>query len=565
MFRLEVHQINEMTVPTDKVAAFDALLEEGELEAALELAFEFFETVGKTTETLILAARVAGRIGSVSKATGYLREAIALDPDATDAKVNLAYLFHLNGNLTEAEPLFEELYALVPHIHELADAYADTKFRLMRYEEAAELNAEFVRRDPTNCKAIVFQAMSLWHIPEREHEVEPLLRSLEPLQVEHDVLAQAAIFAFRRLKFDTAQILFDKYFADIPVEHAVGGMRNAYAEYLRAVGREDDCQRVADGVIKACDEMIALKGISTNLIGTKLVAVSIANDEDLLRREYRRERARGPDPFEFVESGLTELAAYSISRLQRLQSGKDAIIVAHGPSAAGIVPHIDALCETDARFYTINRFLQAREHLFSGKDRDIEGLLISNPEAVSLFAEELLDYLAPERENVFFTTKYALLGFQRLGITTPDILLNYHESIFLFNSNHRLAPSPFDPLQMMGGNSLSALIPMVLLGRPKRIFIFGADGGNKNVGKNPTYFFRDTAESQTERLHDTATHNRMAADSLEFDGMIELLLIGMEELYDIKRPEIFNCSPDSALNSLPKISVDDAIRALCKS
>jgi len=554
-----------MTVPADKVAAFDTLLEEGELEAALELAFEFLETVGKTPETLILVARVAGRIGSVSKAAGYLREAIALDPEGTEAKVNLAYLFHVNGNLSEAEPLFDELYALVPHIHELADALADTKFRLMRYEEAAKLNTEFIQRDPTNCKAIVFLAMSLWDTPERQHEIAPLLRSLEPLEVEHDILAQAAIYAFRRLKFDTARILFDKYFADIPVEHAVGGMRNAYAEYLRAVGQEEDCQRVADDVVKACDEMIELNGVSTNLIGTKLVAVSITNDEDRLRREYKRERARGPDPFEFVESGLTELAADSISRLQRLQSGKDAIIVAHGASAAGIVPHIDALCATDARFYTLNRFLQTREHLFSGKGRDFEGLLISNPRAVSLFAEELLNYFTADRENVFFTTKYALLGFQRLGISTPEILLNYHESIVLFNSNHRFAPSPFDPLQMMGGNSLSSLIPLVLLGRPKRIFIFGADGGNKNVGKAPTYFFGTPGETQTEKLHDIASNNRLLADSFEFDGLINLLLIGIEELFDIERPEIFNCSPDSALNSLPKISVDDAIQALCKT
>src|SRR6516165_6629080 len=90
----------------------------------------------------------------------------------------------------------------------------------------------------------------------------------------------------------------------------------------------------------------------------------------------------------------------------------------------------------------------------------------------------------------FLTTQYALSSLSELGTSEGDFIAR-HSSRVMYVYPQAGPPHPSRPLHCEHGNSLAVLIPLLLLRRPKRIFIFGADGGSNPVFNKRPYFYNE--------------------------------------------------------------------------
>src|SRR5262249_47230886 len=71
--------------------------------------------------------------------------------------------------------------------------------------------------------------------------------------------------------------------------------------------------------------------------------------------------------------------------------------------------------------------------------------------------------------------------------------IDRHADVLLFAQHSDGGPPlPSRPLHFENGSSLSLLIPLLLFARPRRIFLFGADGGlNPSFSKRPYFYYDD--------------------------------------------------------------------------
>ncbi len=94
------------------------------------------------------------RLGEAAKAESYFARAHRSDPDSDEAKIGLAHTSLALRHLSTALPLFEELTAKHPSDDELAAGLSQAYLESGRNTDAARVYDAWLRRDPTNQKAL---------------------------------------------------------------------------------------------------------------------------------------------------------------------------------------------------------------------------------------------------------------------------------------------------------------------------------------------------------------------------------------------------------------------------
>jgi len=134
------------------------------------------------------------------------------------------------------------------------------------------------------------------------------------------------------------------------------------------------------------------------------------------------------------------------------------------------------------------------------------------------------------------------------------------------------------PLHFENGPSVSLLIPLLLFARPRRIFLFGADGGsNPNLSKRP-YFYYDDYDADVEPQESLNRpgmvsfkgvprkldeyNRRQHINAINGDRVIDFAFRSLEAHFGIQVPPIFNVCPHSTHRIFPRINIDDALAAL---
>ena len=139
-------------------------------------------------------------------------------------------------------------------------------------------------------------------------------------------------------------------------------------------------------------------------------------------------------------------------------------------------------------------------------------------------------------------------------------------------------PLPSRPLHFENGPSVSLLIPLLLFARPRRIFLFGADGGsNPSFSKRPYFYYDDydAAAEPQEFLNRPGMasfkglprkldeyNRRQHINAINGDRVIDFAFRSLEAHFGIQIPPIFNVCPHSTHRVFPRIDIDDALAKL---
>src|SRR5262249_11997904 len=180
--------------------------------------------------------------------------------------------------------------------------------------------------------------------------------------------------------------------------------------------------------------------------------------------------------------------------------------------------------------------------------------------------------------NLVVASHYALSGLSEFGLSEKEFVARHDKRLLRVHSDG--PPLPSRPLHFENGPSVSWLIPLLLFARPRRIFLFGADGGsNPSFSKRP-YFYYDDYDA------DVAPHQflnrpgmisfqglprkldeynrRQHINAINGDRVIDFAFRSLEANFGIQVPPIFNVCPHSTHRIFPRIDIDDALAKLAE-
>jgi tetratricopeptide (TPR) repeat protein len=351
-----------------------------------------------------------------------------------------------------------------------------------------------------------------------------------------------------------------------------------YATSLKQVGRTDEAADLIATALDSC--RTAAKRASGE--GLELLKL----EESLLLREGGRleeseQALRSIKPIA-VSSPCYERSEYlpqTSERLQRLAAivgARDLFVLLQGPSFATFAARLEEFAHFEFAVATLNSFPPVEQEL-RRIDRQADVLLFAQPGSVRAWHSELTEFLARPGANMVVTNRYALYGFSEFGVSESEFIARHDERLLLVHSDGG-PPLPSRPLHFENGSSLSLLVPLLLFARPRRIFLFGADGGsNPSFIKRP-YFYYDDYDANAEpqaflsrpdmisfrglpgRLEE---HNRrLRIDAINADRVMGAALRSAAATLGIHIPPIFNVCPHSIHRVFPRIDITTALAEL---
>jgi hypothetical protein len=197
------------------------------------------------------------------------------------------------------------------------------------------------------------------------------------------------------------------------------------------------------------------------------------------------------------------------------------------------------------------------EKILSRIGRDPDAILMMSGIAFAQQVEDVVELLGGENAP-FLITKAPLIGSQ----TEKEKLFGKLDQMFLLNSRTHVPGSISNCLSFESNNSLSSIIPILMTASPKRIFIFGADGG-KSKSSDDVYFSGMQRPDQEENANiNNAYLGTLEKESEVCDNIMEFQVPWVSRLYNVEVPEIYNVCPTSNYNYFEKIDVDTAMTML---
>jgi hypothetical protein len=268
-----------------------------------------------------------------------------------------------------------------------------------------------------------------------------------------------------------------------------------------------------------------------------------------------------------------------LQRLALLVASRDVFVMAQGPSFAEFVERIMEFSTFDFAIATLNSFPPIEQELSKGLGRTADLLLLTHPGSLQSWHQELEAFLGRSSRNLLVTTRYALSALAELAINQDEFVTRHDQRLLLVVADGG-PPLPARPLHFETGPTLPLLISLLLLGRPRRIFLFGADGGaNPDRCKRP-YFFHDDYDSaaapqsflmrrdmvsfadRPDQLREF--DRRYYIDAVNAGRIMAAAFRNLEIVFGIPVPPIFNVCPHSTHELFPRIDIDMALRELAR-
>ena len=250
--------------------------------------------------------------------------------------------------------------------------------------------------------------------------------------------------------------------------------------------------------------------------------------------------------------------------------------MAQGPSFTQFAERMHEFADFDFAIATLNSFPPIERELSQRLNRHADVLLLTHPGSIQSWHAEFEDFLNRPSPNLVATTRYALTALSELG-TNEEEFVAHHDNRFLYVVADGGPPLPARPLHFETGGTISLLIPLLLFGRPKRIFLVGADGGvNPLFRKRPYFFYHDydsknlpqnfltrrnmDSFDQPERVQEA--NSRFYINAINADRIMSSAFRTLELILGIDLPPIFNVCPHSTHQIFPRIDIDAAIAKL---
>ena len=292
----------------------------------------------------------------------------------------------------------------------------------------------------------------------------------------------------------------------------------------------------------------------------------LRGDTELARRSYNQ-ISNGITSEDAVFDPTTYLP-YTLQRLRSLSSlvdGRDIFLFCHGPSISRLDDLWPEFEGFDAALFAVNKFSVFENGFLSPSGRQLDTVFRAHPHDIRPSIDQIVEYLERPQQNFMISSRWAIDRIGIKGLEGREFENRFDEKLLYFGlSNGTRGPTPTSPLQFMSANALSILLGIALLSRPRRVFIFGADGSVPPASASSSHY---GAESEAFRLRIDAEKRDVMAKTLQADADLfqintEIILTAFECYFECTRPEIFNVSPKSAINLFPRIDYDEALNIL---
>lgn len=316
---------------------------------------------------------------------------------------------------------------------------------------------------------------------------------------------------------------------------------------LRAAGMESEALLAFERAEREAAEWGNAEERSTGYRIWYLDLMGRRDEAEALVRELREKNIRRiapPDP------GADDPAS-RLERLRALVGGRDICVLASGPSLAELGRLLNDIGSDrkEICFFVFNNAPVTEAYLRSLCGRDAELACFTAASVADLHAGWVADYLERPDPNLYLTLAAARPRERRAAAAFdrhPDRLL-------LFNAEGTHPPIPSDPLHFPPINTLLIVVALAAAARPRRVFLFGCDGGSPIDKDVPVYFRQNDAMYGDQKIENDGYARWLARDTYLFNQIMPTVLTCLSAFCDAPLPPILNCAPNSSYTTFPLV------------
>ena len=525
------------------------------------------------------APETVDAMGLRVKAETLLREALAAEPCLSAPRLALADFLLESLRYVEAEAVAAVAVQCCPSSPELRLILARTQFQRRRFDDAARTIEGLLADAPENAWAWFEYGKILWNSYGRADSA--FERAGDLSGNDSALLAAVAQQFLYDLEYEKAAKYYERLLNLHPGMWDNFLICRYYAICLKEIARTQEAADVTAIALKNC-RLAAERAKGTGAEGQELIkreeALLLLQDGRLdasfvALKSIRGITAAGP------RYDRAEYLPRTPSRLQHLTeivASRDVFVLLQGPSFATFAARLKEFAGFDFAIATLNSFPPVEQEL-RRINRYADILLFTQPGSIRSWHSELVEFLARSSPNLVIASHYALTGLSECGVNEREFVAQHDERLLLIHSDGG-PPLPSRPLHFENGPTVSLLIPLLLFARPRRIFLFGADGGsNPSFSKRP-YFYYDDYDANVEpqeflnrpgmisfsRLpRKLDEHNRRQhINAINGDRVMDFALRSLEANFGLQVPPIFNVCPHSTHRVFPRIDIDGALSKL---
>jgi tetratricopeptide (TPR) repeat protein len=515
------------------------------------------------------------------EAEDLLRQAIVAEPHLAAPRLAIAEFLLASRRYVEAEAAATAAVQCCPSNPELRLALARIQFQLRRFEDAARTIDALLAITPAHAWAWFEYGKILRNSFHRLGQVDRAFERAGDLAGNDGALLAGVAQQFLYdLDYRKAAKFYELLLNAVPSMRENFVICRHYAMSLREMGRTDEAGDLVVAALEGCRKA-ASRAVGEGLELLKLEEAVLlreagrSEESDQALRSIKRIAVSSPC---YERSEYLPETAERLQRLAEIVGSRDVFVMLQGPSFATFAERLEEFADYEFAVATLNSFPPV-EHELRRIKRQADVLLFAQPGSVRSWHLELMTFLARPSANMVVTNRYALYGFSEFGLNETEFVARYDKKLLLVHSDGG-PPLPSRPLHFENGSSLSLLLPLLLFARPRRIFLFGADGGsNPNFNKRP-YFYYDDYDAEAEpqaflnrsdmisfrglpgRLEE---HNRrLRIDAINADRVMANALRSVEATLGIQIPPIFNVCPHSIHRLFPRIDINTALAELAR-
>jgi tetratricopeptide (TPR) repeat protein len=528
--------------------------------------------------TLEQAAFAAVEQGNLALAElAYLKLATAA-PSA-DALANLFEVAAARNNYHLAQRTLETLIEIEPNNVQAFERLAEVRGATGDTAGAVEALRRALLIEPHNAALAAWHAIWSQGVLERFHEVPDLLLKAAELDEDGSQLEQIV-----------DALIYHRRYAD--AEHFIGVFQektgSLHPTMLRLLGvalagqdRIEEAREVFGVAIDSCDSVLDEKAPSDDL-WRRMDEAEFHRVCELYAFRARLEHEAGRTlsalgTYAILRAGarargltypdsLVPDAAERLADLRRIVGGRDLVLLCHGHSVKDFAARIGELGARNPVFASLNRFGVIEHEVLAPAKRGLDVVVELAPGGIRRNRNHLKRFLHQPRRTMAIVSPAAINAAFEPEERDAFVAINHHR-LLPVTSNALHSVTPDDPLSLLQESTLLAALPALVAAQPRRIFVIGGEhrlrdgeAGSHFGIRSPHFtargagdFVTDGNDAQARANFDLALqHNATVTDrDLAFQ------VAAVATLHGSDAPPVFNVAPDSRLQSLPKITLDD--------
>tara|TARA_Y100001960_G_scaffold272238_1_gene299572 strand:- start:1476 stop:2879 length:1404 start_codon:yes stop_codon:yes gene_type:complete len=254
-----------------------------------------------------------------------------------------------------------------------------------------------------------------------------------------------------------------------------------------------------------------------------------------------------------------------LDRLRKITAGKDICIYGAGPSVANVAMEKNILSQNNFIHFIINTFSIIEDEILKPAGAKLSLTCFSHPAVLLGNNERLNEFLKRDYPTMALISDFVLYYCVR----RPEFayLHDHVDQLFRYRATNKLPPTPRDPLGFPSLNTLMLALCAAVLGRPRRIFLFGFDQRVEGAAaeKESMVYYKELDERYPAHDRSNLSRRKHISDWVKWDAIqvneISCVTLRMLALmFRVELPPIYNVCPDSALESFPKIDIKQFLK-----